>query len=74
MTFGYLKRAEFTKALGELFHNRVYHCSTEDIFGPTVYHNYHLAHDKIGRLRKKLKPPIRRPHQIWLSSPFFKSN
>ena len=43
MTFGYLKRAEFTKALGELLHNRVYHCSTEDIFGPTVYHNYICA-------------------------------
>ena len=40
MTFGYLKRAEFTKELNELFHNRVYHCFSEDIFGPTVYHNY----------------------------------
>ena len=29
-----------TKALSELLHNRVYHCFTEDIFGPTVYHNY----------------------------------
>ena len=40
MTFGYLKRVEFTKALGELFHNRVYPYFTEDIFGPAVYHNY----------------------------------
>ena len=49
MTFGYLKRAEFTKALGELLHNRVYHCSTEDIFGPTVYHNYICAGGGGGR-------------------------
>ena len=43
MTFGYLTRAEFTKALNELFHNRVYNYSTEDIFGPTVYQNYICA-------------------------------